>query len=186
MTELYEQYFKTRSHWTVDGSTTIGLSVAVVSGEGGFIKLNDPDGNEVKLDFRIIGAGASLGLKFNYAVSGDATPSGGLVYMTSFFQGPELKLSDMQGMCFAVDAFAGAGAAVSAMAIFLGITPYKTLEPIVDVSLGPGLASVYHNLLRQRGNDPDFFFPKAVILVGGMTAGAVGGAGVDGYVGYTY
>lgn len=152
----------------------------------GELKLKDPAGQEHAFHYGGAGVGVGAGLKLpkfgkielrpkqlGKAIAGtvgpESFPNTGSVYMTDFFKGTELAITDFRGICLFVDGGLGLIAGYSVTAMLLGIDPamavMQVTSPIMSLFLGRAT-------------------PKAFVLFRGPNVGIQAGGGVAGFVGY--
>jgi hypothetical protein len=184
------QTIRKRSGWTYSSSSTASISAGIAAGGGGFIDLEDPKGNDVRLTLAMAGAGASKALLPVYVnIAGSAVPSTGRVYMTGYFDGDELSRSDITGVCYAADAAAAMPAVgISGTVLFCGIAIWRAVADRALWVSFPTIAMFKQEMdLIFDDDDPIYINPKAVIIMGGPNvSSAVAGVGVDGYLGYIW
>ena len=183
---------KSASKWSFDSSSTAGLSLGLLSAGGGFIDLvapPPPDDQNVRMTFGMIGAGKGytfkIPLMIGGSIAGSLMPSAGKIYIFDSFSGDELTRSDISGLCCAMDASSGAFfLGVSGTIMLVGIKFVKVLgDRLLWVSY-PTIAILKGELdLLFGDDDPLYISPNALIVMGGLNVGTIGG-NANGYLGY--
>jgi hypothetical protein len=106
--------------------------------------------------------------------------------MSDSFDGNELERSDLTGPCYFLEIGAGAGAGASFVVMTLGVTWAKVGLKLVSIAYGP--LAIWGEVIEETGildSELDMR-SNAVLVAGGLTAGAQAGAGIVGYAGYVW
>jgi outer membrane protein OmpA-like peptidoglycan-associated protein len=108
--------------------------------------------------------------------------------MTESFRGSELQIEDLVGACMLVEGSAAFVAGGSVTAMLLGIPPVKLQDEVasglVQIGVGVSGGQLTHDAMQRMGVFESS--ANAVLVMGGMTAGANVGAGVLGSIGYLW
>ncbi|HMF58463.1 MAG TPA: hypothetical protein VK619_19115 [Pyrinomonadaceae bacterium] len=201
---------KKKSAWQFVTCEGAALSLGYVTASGGWILLSDPSKREVKFYYGGAGGGLSAQIKIpkigkkqidippvTGAGSEAAFPSMGELFITTGFQGNELRKSDIEGTCAFVEIGIGVIAGVSGTLMLLGVDPFLLAKaaqqmghavPITDKGT---LATVDPNramstVIEDIGFRQLFNSARAVLRMGGINVGIQAGAGVSGCLGYLH
>jgi outer membrane protein OmpA-like peptidoglycan-associated protein len=198
---------KKKSAWTFEGSSGGDLSVFLATASTGTVNLKKSDGHThttTKLHYGAVGAGADVGIPVSLTFSTTAMPDVGSVYVTDNVSGPDLTLSDFDGLVFvhggSFTAAPGVGGAHTIL--FFGIPWTKVPKQIVK-----GLASNFLDwkaylagpaypiyrvgklIFGGSGDLPNIIRPlagqaKGILIMKGMWVGASLSAGLSVQFGY--
>lgn len=175
-----------RSAWTFVTSSSGGLGVEFVMGEGGALYLRNPKGASVTFRYGALGVGVAAGFKLpkigklelnikNKSVVGGvapaAFPNAGILYVLDTCKGDDLTQSDIRGGCLFVEVGGGLIAGVSATAMLLGLAPAWLLA----AAAAPEFAFVIDANLLQSAS--------GVLVMAGVNLGLQAGAGAGAFVG---
>jgi hypothetical protein len=175
-----------RSSWKFVTSSSGGLGVDFVMGEGGILYLTDPHGVPVAFRYGALGAGVAAGFKLPKigkaqinikgrsvvgTVAPAAFPNGGVLFVLDTCKGGDLTQSDIRGGCLFVEVGGGLIAGASATAMLLGLSPAWLLA----LAAAPEFAVVIDQNLLQSAS--------GVLVMGGVNLGLQAGAGAGAFVG---
>ena len=178
---------KKDSAWQFVTSSSGGIGIEFVMAEGGTIMLKDPSGSPVNFTYGAAGAGLSAGLKLpkigklkvqpkikGKTVGGGVAPAEfpnlGKLYILDWFQGDELKRSDITGVCAFAQVGGGLIGGGSAYAMVLGMSPLY-LAAAVAASTVPG------NPLALMAAKALLNSATSVLLMAGLNVGLQAGGG---------
>jgi hypothetical protein len=184
---LMPLHIKKRSAWQYANSSTGGIGVWFIAGEGGRIYVNDPAGHQKSLTFGTLGVGVSIGFngknRFVPIGAHSLTPpsyaNGGAIYVLDGCTGTELALSDFRGVCALVEVSAGAIAGASGTAMLLGMSPaFLTFLIGENLLVGYGGGALPYAGLRMLRT------AKALLVMSGVSIGPQIGGGINDGGGY--
>src|SRR5260370_14165997 len=112
---------KKESGWKYVTSAGGSVSYAFVGAGTGHFILTNPTGGNFTFNYASVGAGLSVGGKFSYAGSTEATFRTGQIYLVDTFSGGELTSHDIEGFCLIDEVSAAAGIGGSLTVMLLGI-----------------------------------------------------------------
>lgn len=166
------------SRWEFVTSNSGGLTVGFIGGEGGSVTLKEPGTKrDIKFIYGALGACVGVGVKLpklgrvtlpGVTGSSELFTSGGLVTMSPFFTGRELRVDDIEGGCSFVEIGGGAAWGGAGYALTFGMNA---------ATLAVGLtnpAMLQYALSTARG----------YLLFAGVNFGLQAGIGAGSYVGY--
>lgn len=150
-----------RSAWKFDGCSSVGISIGVLAATKGELVFTAPSGQKNIFSYIGAGLGVGLGLKGIKSVGGlkggnkmpdiggSVSPSyyesGGVLYMTSAFQGYELTTDDLTGRCTFGDVGANLGAGGSGCIMNIGLDEisgnYKAILFFASQNTGIGVGA---------------------------------------------
>lgn len=170
------------SRWSFATSNGGGVGIGFVGAEAGSITLRSPAAQVQKFGYGALGIGATWGLKLPSlgkvhlpgasVGSSEAFAGGGLVYMTSYFRGAELSISDIRGACFFLELAGGLVWGGSGVAMVFGLNP--ALVTMAAASRDP--ASIVKAVATATG----------FLLFSGVNFGIQAGASATGFAGLMY
>ena len=178
--------FGKRSRWNFNTSSTGSLGAGLFSAEGGRIYLDDPQGALRTFTYGCGGVGISRGLrlpkigKFNFTgktVTGAPASfsNTGAIYMSTDFDGDELTVEDIRGVCAVLEVAGGLAGVGSASVICLGVSEKWFCPANKGYKCDMPLDFVQAKLVETA---------RAYLFVAGLSVGLQFGGGVSAMVGY--
>jgi hypothetical protein len=161
-------------------SNSGGLTLGIIGGEGGSVTLKEPGTNRaIKFIYGALGACVGVGVRLpklgrvtlpGATGSSELLTSGGLVTMSPFFSGTELRVDDIKGGCSFVEVGGGAAWGGAGYALTFGMNVAALAAGLTN----PALLNYAQTTAR------------GYLLFAGVNFGFQAGVGAGSYVGYMH